>query len=754
MTDFKFSLGAQFPAWVLLLAALALLGTAVVFYLRVWPVLRLRVFAVLMGLRLLAVLILLLLFFEPVLSYQRELVRKAEIVLLIDTSKSMQVRDFPSQPNRLELVKKELLGGRGLIERLSRQFKVRLYRFDSSAEPVENVADVEKLEPVGEATNIAKAVSTVLERHNPSDLAGVVVITDGNDNAASDVALELDAVKVPLFLVGVGTKSREGLNYKDVLITDLKTRPEQFLTVNNKALVDVYLKSVGFPSVERTVTLVERSGAEKGRTTVVLDSTRDQQKAVIEILPTKVGKFVYDVSVPVDPEERFADNNRQSITVHVVDPKIRVLYVDKPRDEYKELLRTLSRDPNAELLTLVNNRLSSFTQGGNIRDVNFLGFPQSKESLASFDVIILGSVKRGYFSAEQLNAIRDFVRDGKGFVMLGGTESFGSGGYGGTPIDEILPVECGPPDVGQERELFLPKLTPEGLAHPIFAGCESFFAGAAAKTESLELQGFNRVLRVMPGASVLAENPSRGSAPILVVRNFGKGRTAAFTSTGTYRWLRLTKPMGEDSPYVRFWGQLVRWLSGREAKERAIEPGVTVMLDKDHYDPGEKVRIVAHVRDRDGLATDKADLGVSITGPGARLARLHIPYDSASASYIDEFEPPGPGEYRAKFAASHEKQQLGEAEETFTVGKPSLESEKVDLNETLLQRLADRDRASRLYCTLVGAAVVQDRLQPFIRRQIDPKQWKLTTGMTAAVFALFVALLTVEWVLRKHWQLL
>ena len=459
MTDFKFSLGAPFPPWVLLLSAFVLLGAALLFYMRVWPVLRPRVFVVLMGLRLLAVLVLLLLFFEPVLSYQRELVRKAELVLLVDASKSMQVRDFPSQPNRLELVKKELLDDRGLIDRLSRQFRVSLYRFDSSAEPLDDPGALRSLAPLGEATNIAKAVFTVLQRHNPAGLAGVVVITDGNDNAASDVVQELDAVHVPLFFVGVGAKSREGLNYKDVLITDVKTRPEQFLTVNNKALVDVYLKSVGFPPMERTVTLVERGGKELGRATIVLDGKETSQKATIEIVPTKVGKVTYDADVPVDPEERFSDNNRQSVTVHVVDPKIRVLYVDKPRDEYKQLLRTLERDPNVELLTLVNNRAGSFTQGGNVAGVQFLGFPQSKESLATFDVIIMGSVKRAYFSSEQLGAIRDFVRDGKGFVMLGGTESFGSGGYGGTALDEILPVECGAEDIGQERDVFLPKLT-------------------------------------------------------------------------------------------------------------------------------------------------------------------------------------------------------------------------------------------------------------------------------------------------------
>ncbi len=754
MRDYDLSFGAQFPAWVLLLAAGVVVGAAMLFYWRVRRALKPGVFALLLALRLLAVLVLLALFFEPVLSYERESAVRSDVAVLLDASKSMSVRDFPSQPDRLDLAKKELLEGGGLVERLSRRFNVRLYRFDSACEPLDSPAAARALTPVGEATAVGKAVQTVLERQDASNLAGIVVVTDGNENVSGDLARELESVHARLFLVGVGTRSREGLNYKDVLVTDVKARPDRFLTVNNKAFVDVYLKSVGYPPVERTVTLAERGGGEVGRATVVLEPKSDAQKAVIEILPEKVGKFVYEAAVAPDPEERFTDNNRQSVTVHVVDPKIRVLVVDKPRDEYKQLLRTLERDPNVALLSLVNNRVGSFTQGGNISDVQFLGFPQSKEQLASFDVIVMGSVKRAYFSAAQLEAMRDFVREGKGFAMLGGTESFGEGGYGGTPVDEMLPVECGNEDAGQERDMFLPRLTAEGKTHPIFAGCERFFAEGGAAAGALDLQGFNRVARVMPGAAVLADNPARSNAPIVVVRNYGKGRTAAFTSTGTYRWYRLTAPLGEDSPYVRFWGQLVRWLSGREAKERAVGPGLAVTIDKDRYEPGEKVRVTAHVRDRDGLATDKAAVNAEITSGTGKLARARLAWDAAAGSYVDEFEPPGPGEYKAKFEATLAKEHLGTAEDTFTVGKPSLESERVDLNETLLQRVADRDRANRLYCTLVGSGVVEERLREAVRRTVEPQQFKLGGRASAVLLLLFVGFLSVEWVLRKRWQLL
>ena len=36
----------------------------------------------------------------------------------------------------------------------------------------------------------------------------------------------------------------------------------------------------------------------------------------------------------------------------------------------------------------------------------------------------------------------------------------------------------------------------------------------------------------------------------------------------------MLEPLGRESPYVKFWGQLIRWLAGREVVERTTEPGV------------------------------------------------------------------------------------------------------------------------------------------------------------------------------------
>jgi hypothetical protein len=65
-----------------------------------------------------------------------------------------------------------------------------------------------------------------------------------------------------------------------------------------------------------------------------------------------------------------------------------------------------------------------------------------KADLYKFKGMILGSVEASFFTFDQLRMISDFVSQrGGGFLMLGGKNSFGQGGYVNTPIEDMLPVQ-------------------------------------------------------------------------------------------------------------------------------------------------------------------------------------------------------------------------------------------------------------------------------------------------------------------------
>jgi uncharacterized membrane protein len=78
------------------------------------------------------------------------------------------------------------------------------------------------------------------------------------------------------------------------------------------------------------------------------------------------------------------------------------------------------------------------------------GVPTSRDELNRFDALIL-SDEPAMTSVARQERVRDYVRlAGGGLVMLGGPDSYGLGGYLGSPIEEALPLSM---DVRKKRQV-------------------------------------------------------------------------------------------------------------------------------------------------------------------------------------------------------------------------------------------------------------------------------------------------------------
>ncbi|MCL2700851.1 MAG: VWA domain-containing protein [Phycisphaerae bacterium] len=77
-------------------------------------------------------------------------------------------------------------------------------------------------------------------------------------------------------------------------------------------------------------------------------------------------------------------------------------------------------------------------------------FPQQLSELVDVDCIILADVDNSWFSMRQQQMICRYVNDlGGGLVMTGGPDAFGAGGWIGSPVANIMPVEMDPPQKEQ-----------------------------------------------------------------------------------------------------------------------------------------------------------------------------------------------------------------------------------------------------------------------------------------------------------------
>jgi Ca-activated chloride channel homolog len=81
-------------------------------------------------------------------------------------------------------------------------------------------------------------------------------------------------------------------------------------------------------------------------------------------------------------------------------------------------------------------------QGFEVSRLDPLSAPKSMHDFAPYDVVLLDNAPAADFSEDQMRALAEHVEKyAGGLIMVGGTGSFGPGGYAGTPVEKILPVE-------------------------------------------------------------------------------------------------------------------------------------------------------------------------------------------------------------------------------------------------------------------------------------------------------------------------
>jgi uncharacterized membrane protein len=725
---------------------------AAAFYRRAFGRLPAERWRVLFGLRTVAIVLVVLLLFRPVLSLEEQVLRRRSLVVLVDISASMATADDPSGMSRFDQARVRVLDWAG---KLAHDFDVHLFAFADRAQPLQHAGELGRLRPDGQATSLSRALLAAASAVPARDDPVVLLLSDGVHNAAGDpltVAAKLGRV---VHTIGVGNSLRDGPAFRDVRVADLEC-PEQ-LPVNNRAKLVAHLGQTGLAGDVVTVAL-EEGGTPIAQSEVELKGGNGLQDVPFEFVPTVRGRHTYTVRVPPAQGEKIAENNHREAVTQVVDARIRVLYLEGTlRAEYGAIVqRFLSKDPDLEFCALVQTRPGVFLQRTNIEGLKLGAIPSDPAVLGNFDVVVLGDLDSSYWQPGAMAALVNRVRAGAGLLVLGGYHSLGPGGYGGSPLEDALPIFAGPREIGQATEAFLPRLTPEGHMHPLFTNISKFFATAAGPPQASglpPLDGCVRVVEAKPGATVLAVHPTeraRGAAmPVLAVQPFEKGRTAVFTGDTTRNWQQAPKALDQESPFLRFWGQTIRWLADRT---EALKPeaGVEAQTEKVYYEPDAPVTIRAVVRDQKGEGTDKAEVLAQVQGPTGASETVELNTDPAvTGRYSGMFEPKASGSYKVFVTARVGGADLHAETAAFDVGRPNLEFDRLDLDDALLKKLATTTKGHYRHLSTADSLIAElDRSARRSRVSFEqPLYWP------GPYWGIFVAVLTAEWVLRKRYQL-
>ena len=189
-------------------------------------------------------------------------------------------------------------------------------------------------------------------------------------------------------------------------------------------------------------------------------------------------------------------------------------------------------------------------------------FPATAGALAAVaDVVVISDVGANSFqlspdtfvksrqTPDKTEVVREFVASGGGVLRVGGYLTFtgidAKARWGVVPLADALPVRL----LERDDRVELPAgEAPQVVAeHPIVRGLDSVWPA---------LLGLNEIT-AKAGSEVIAEC---GGHPLLVVGDYGAGRSAAFTSDVAPHW--APEAFVQWAGYQRLFDRTVSWLAG------------------------------------------------------------------------------------------------------------------------------------------------------------------------------------------------
>lgn len=269
-----------------------------------------------------------------------------------------------------------------------------------------------------DGTNLAAAIEAAAGYMPPGYVPQIVLLTDGNQTIGN-ATVAASRSPVPISTVPLPTRTEPEVQVSEVGVPAEVREGEPFY-------VDVVISS---------------NHADEG----LVEVFRGDHKVISEIRQFAIGenRFRFQQSVDRDrmaafkvrvsglKQDTLLDNNSDSGLVYTAG-KPRVLIIESDPDLIRELAYALE-DEGIQV---------------DVRPPQ--GMPDSLAGFQNYELLILSNVPATALTQQQMEIARTYVQElGGGFIMLGGEQSFGLGGYYKSTLEEILPVRS---DFEKEKE--------------------------------------------------------------------------------------------------------------------------------------------------------------------------------------------------------------------------------------------------------------------------------------------------------------
>ena len=710
----------------------------------------------LLGMRLAAALLLVWALFRPSVRFTEIDSQAAQLVVLTDVSRSMTTPDGPGGITRRDALLRTLSESQEPLAELAEKVEIRFVDFHTELLPTDQPGP----ETLGQYTSLGKILDDLRRDDAGKRLIGVLLMSDGaqraigeedvDPRAAARRIAEQRGVQIHTVLYGTSELSTAGL---DLAVEDVLVAPDTFEKKTTPVQAQVRLVGAAGRKVRVRLLLEDRTGKSPGETGPLVEiplssearpfidvETRENAAVIpvnLSFVAERAGEYKLAIeAVPLDGELK-VNNNRVETLITVRKGGLKVAYFDVLRPEPKFITR-LNESSQIQLdwQVVLSGPLQSSTR-----------LDPALFAAGEYDVYIIGDVPASVFEQGGLiNQLAARVNEGSGLAMIGGLHNFGTGGYGATPLRDLLPVLMSPaealpagevdPNRHHNRTLqMIP--APDGLRH--------YLMQIAPRDNDRiwrslpPLGGATKLVEKSANVELLAMSPDE--VPLLFATDTGRARVVAFAADDTYRWYTH----GFEDVHQRFWQQLILWLA---RKELDTDSPVWVRIDPRNFAPGASVPVTFGARDAQRQPIADAEFKVEVLKPDGQRVNVTV-LRGGEEGLADFRDTQLPGDYWVTATATQNGTALGlPAMTRFIVDARDLELDNPAADPDLMAEIA----------TITGTVPLPaEQFGPFLTELLEQgisteitRQTQINLWDNWPLLIMFVLLLTTEWFVRKR----
>jgi hypothetical protein len=683
--------------------------------------------------RLIGIALILLLLLQPSQRLSHPPPTKDRVTLIgLDTSLSMKQRDAGNE-SRFDAAK-NLLQEAGAVDQsgMAANVNTHLFGFGDDAQPL--LQSILDLVPAGKTTVFDKSIKTMLASTAGDEAVNaVILLTDGHDFEMVDpvkTGLAARSRGAPIYAIALGKQG----DVRDVAVRITGFQP--YCYVKQKAHIDATLRLIGCELEDLTVQLLRQGKVVQ---TKRFNAQQLQELPVeFEITEPEIGQYEYEVHVQPLENEADTTNNSAITYLNVIDQQIRVLLLEgDPYWDTTFLQRSLMRNDKVDVDALIRYGPNHVRAIRKTPGAGELRLPRTADDLAPYDIVVLGRAVDSLADPAQTPGLQELL---DGYVKNhGGTVIFSRG----EAFDKPAPTGFEPVTwTDKSYDHVHLDATAEGRGLSVFQTLNSDEGGMDALPDLIDgkIAG-----ETQPLTSVLAQGSNQqdgASQPAIVHRRYGQGQVVSIGVDGLWRWSFNAKIQTVDSPFDRFWDQMILWLlAGRDFipnRQFSFHPNsANVLL-------GEKVYFHLMLRQPD---RNLKSVPVTIHYEDGEAGKTTLAPSPTSASrFTAEFLPERAGRYRAVVNLPDGTTQ----ESRFIVFSENLEETEVATDMLYLRRL----------CEASGGRVIDPGELPKLMKELSDEKADQTPKIIikpawneAWVFYLTGLFFGLDWFWRRRWGL-